>query len=260
MRARSRRQAQGVSLWSAQGRTNLPLRTAVPHELSPDWKGRASMMLHTISRTSSFGREHRGVVAPGRWFAWSFTLLAMLGALLSGCGAASTGSGATPTATSGVEPVKVYFARHPETDNLPTAVFAVTRETTATTTHGRATMALQEIFKGPSQTERTQGYYSPFDGQLALQSSCPGAFRDFDLTLNVKGSTPEQGTATLQFCRRVDIPGDLDGPRMKAMLTSTLLQFPTITKVVILNTQGSCFDDLQGANACLSAAPNGDFV
>jgi hypothetical protein len=52
----------------------------------------------------------------------------------------------------------------------------------------------------------------------------------------------------------VDIPGDLDGPRMSAMITSTLLQFSDIKKAVILNYQGNCFDDLQGANACLASA------
>lgn len=185
----------------------------------------------------------------------------MLGAtVLSACTSTSTAGGTTPTATTSSSTgatVQVFFVRHPDSDNNPIAVFAVTRANSAQGLQQQATFALQEMLKGPTQAERAQGYYSPFDGQLALQSYCTGAFRDFDLTLDHRGTTAESGTATMQFCRRVDIPGDLDGPRMSAMVTSTLTQFAAIKKVVILTYQGSCFDDLQGANACLAGAQAG---
>jgi hypothetical protein len=182
----------------------------------------------------------------------------LLALFTAGCGATSTPAGSrSPTAAPSGSTVNVFFARHPGTDNNPTAVFSVWRSTSAATTLDQATFALEEIFKGPSQAERNQGYYSPFDGALALQSYCSGPFRDFDLTLNRRGTTPEVGTATLQFCRRVDIAGDLDGARMKAMITATLTQFPTIQQVVILNFQGDCFDDLQGQNACLTTGTGG---
>lgn len=185
--------------------------------------------------------------------------LSMLSLLLTACGAATTpGSSATNTpTTSATHPIKVYFARHPETDNNPTTVFAVTRSTSMTTTQTQATFALDEMLKGPTTAERAQNYYSPFDGQLGLQSVCPGAFRSYDLALDHRGSAAETGTATVQFCRRVDIPGDLAGPRMTAMIQATLLQFPQIKQVVILNYQGDCFDDLQGANACLNGQQTG---
>jgi hypothetical protein len=162
-----------------------------------------------------------------------------------------------PTVSPSGSTVNVFFTRHPDSDNDPTKVFAVSRtaSATATTTQDKATFALQEMLKGPTQAERAQSYYSPFDGQLALQSYCPGEFRDFDLTLDHKGATPEPGTATLQFCRRVDVPGDLDGPRMTGMVSSTLMQFPTITKVVLLNYLGNCFADLKGGNGCLDHQP-----
>lgn len=184
--------------------------------------------------------------------------LGLLATLIAGCGATTTspGANATPTASPGAT-VKVYFTRHPDSDSNPTAVFAVTRVTTATTTTERATFALTEMLKGPTTAERAKNYYSPFDGQLALQSFCPGEFRDFDLTLDHRAATAEPGTATLKFCRRVDIPGDLDGPRMSAMVTSTLLQFAEIKRVVILTYQGNCFDDLQGQNACLKGQQTG---
>lgn len=188
------------------------------------------------------------------------SVLTMLALLLAACTSGVSGT-TTPTpvstATLGSTIVKVYFTKHPDSDNNPLAVFAVTRNTNATTTQGQATYALEEMLKGPTQAERAQSYYSPFDGQLALQSTCPGSFRDFDLTLNHRGPKAEDGTATVQFCRRVDIPGELAGPRMTTMIVSTLTQFSVIKRVVILNNQGNCFDDLQGQNACLAGAQTG---
>lgn len=180
--------------------------------------------------------------------------------LLAACGTTSTGQhGATsPTATSNgtTATVQVYFAKHPDTDNKPTAVFPVSRTPAApvTSVQDRATFALEQMLKGPTQAERNQGYYSPFDGQLALQSVCPGPFRDFDLTFDHRGPMVESGAATIQFCRRVDISGDLDGPRMSAMVMSTLMQFVPVKQVVILNYMGACFDDMQGMNACLNGS------
>lgn len=199
------------------------------------------------------------------WRQLPLAALTLIALVLGACAGSTTSPGAvgtpspSPTATTvpaGAE-VKVFFARHPDTDVTPTAVLPVTRTTTTTTTRDRATFALQEMLKGPTQAERSAGYYSPFDGQLALQSVCSGPFRDFDLTLDHKGTSAEPGTATLKFCRRVDIPGDLDGPRMAAMVTATLTQFTGIHKVVILDYQGNCFDDAQGLNACLNGKPAG---
>lgn len=202
-----------------------------------------------LSNVTGLRRRALRAIIPG---------IALVAMLVAACGATTTSPGAnkTPTVTpSGT--VKVFFTKHSDSDNNPTAVFAVTRTTTATTVQERATFALNEMLKGPTTAERAQNYYSPFDGQLALQSVCPGEFRSFDLTLDHRGSKAESGTATLQFCRRVDIPGDLDGPRMAAMVTSTLLQFSQIKQVVILNYQGNCFDDLQGQNACLTGQQTG---
>lgn len=153
------------------------------------------------------------------------------------------------TATAGIYPVEVYFARHPDSDADPTAVFPVQR---VSPTLGVATFALTQLFAGPTASEKAQGYYSPFDGALGATNYCSDSSKDFVLSLNHRGSTPEQGTATVQLCRTVSIAGDLDGARMKAMITSTLLQFPGNKQVVILNDAGQCFDDLRGDNQCLT--------
>lgn len=195
------------------------------------------------------------------WLLVAPLTLSLLAMLLTACGVTTTpspGAKATPTTASGAT-VQVFFARHPDTDNTPTTVFPVQRTTTATYTVDKATFALEEMLKGPTLDERNQNYYSPFDGKLALQSVCPGEFRDFDLTLNHRGKTVEDGTATLQFCRRVDIAGDLEGPRMAAMISATLTQFAEIKKVVILDYHGNCFDDLRGDNACLNGQQTGGY-
>jgi hypothetical protein len=164
-----------------------------------------------------------------------------------------TATPAPPTSTPAPAgyPVLVYFAKHPDTDTDPTKVFPVQRIAPSLQV---ATLAVDQMLAGPSAVERAQGYYSPFDGQLGLISYCPGPFKSFTITLDHRGNTPEPGTATLQFCRRVDIPGELAGARMTSMITATLTQFPTIKRIAILTFSGNCFNDLQGENRCLVPA------
>jgi hypothetical protein len=140
----------------------------------------------------------------------------------------------------------VFFSRHPESDNDPTRVFAVSR---TSLTSGVATFAIAQLIAGPSQAEQSQGYYTPLSGSLQGTSSCGGA--DFTITLDHRGIQSETGTATLQFCRETLLAGDLTGARISAEITSTLEQFSSLRKVVILNQRGSCFNDLSGQNLCV---------
>jgi spore germination protein GerM len=151
-----------------------------------------------------------------------------------------------PTATAAHYPVKVYFSRHPDSDNTPTAVFAVTR---VSPTLGVATFAIQQLIAGPSATERNAGYYTELTTAISGASNC-GA--DFTVTLDHRGAKAEAGTVTLQFCRTVSLAGDLSGTRITAQITRTLTQFPNNQRVVILTSDGNCFDDLSGRNLCLN--------
>ncbi|HEU5441665.1 MAG TPA: hypothetical protein VFU88_20440 [Ktedonobacterales bacterium] len=194
---------------------------------------------------------------------WKTLLTAALLALaliVAACGTTTSpgGNGNTPTARPATT-VKVYFAHHPETDEHPDQVFAVTRTIPHDLVQPNdiAAFALQQMLQGPTAAEQTQGYYSPFSGALALMSTCPGEFRDFDLAHDRRGTKAEQGTVTMRFCRRVDIAGDLDGPRMKSMINQTLLQFSNIHQVVVLDWNGNCFDDMIGDNRCLTSTPSG---
>ncbi|HEU5440306.1 MAG TPA: GerMN domain-containing protein [Ktedonobacterales bacterium] len=153
---------------------------------------------------------------------------------------------ATATSPSGPYPVLVYFSRHPDSDNDPTKVFSVQRQSP---TLGVATYAINQLIAGPTAAEQAQGLYTPLTESLSGTSNCGSA--DFKITLDHRGSKAETGTATLQFCRTTSLAGDLTGPRIKAEITKTLTQFSNIKQVVILNKDGECFDDLSGQNNCL---------
>jgi len=166
-------------------------------------------------------------------------------------GAAATATTApaatvTTATSSGPYPVKVFFSKHPQTDSNVNAVFAVQRQSP---TLGVATFAIQQLIAGPTVGESGQGYFTELPASLTGSSNCSGA--DFVITLNHKGTTPTPGTATLQFCRATQLAGDLSGARIAAEITATLTQFPSTQHVVILTRDGSCFNDLSGANRCL---------
>jgi Sporulation and spore germination len=190
----------------------------------------------------------------------SLTLVAFV---VAGCSSSSS-TGSTPTATStapaatpttplatatsapGGYTVKVYFSRHPDTDNNPAAVFPVERTSPNLQV---ATYAIQQLIAGPTPSETAAHYFTPLPSSLTGSSNCGGP--DFQITLDVKGTTPETGTATLRFCRTTQLTGDLTGGIIRAEINATLTQFSTIHKVVILNSNSSCFDDLSGQNLCL---------
>jgi hypothetical protein len=219
-----------------------------------------SYVRHTLDTVFSIGQTRRA-----RWRVALGVALAAgsLLALVACSPSSSTRGTATPTATTpgnpgatatatapGPYPVLVYFSRHPDSDSNPNAVFAVNR---LSPTLGVATYAIQQLLAGPQSQEQSAGYYTDFAGALSGSSNCGGA--DFTITLDKRGSVPEPGTATLQFCRAVGIPGELAGGRMVAEVNATLRQFSNIQKNIILNQNGHCFNDLQGGDTCLGIAP-----
>jgi hypothetical protein len=151
-----------------------------------------------------------------------------------------------PTATPATYPVRVYFSKQPNSYNDPTVVFPVQRIAPAA---DDATYAIQQLIAGPTAAEASAGYFTELTAALTGLSDCNGA--DFTITRNMRGTTPQAGTATLQFCRATTLPGDMTGPRITAEIDKTLAQFPDITAVVILAQDGHCFDDFSGADRCL---------
>lgn len=160
--------------------------------------------------------------------------------------APASGGTASPSATASGYPVQVYFSRHPESDSNPANVFPVSR---VSPDLGVATYALRQLIAGPTASETAAQYYTPLTSSLTGASNCGGA--DFTIALNMRASVAETGTATVQFCRTTQLAGDLSGAYIRAEIEKTLLQFPTIHKVVILTHDGGCFDDFSGQNLCL---------
>jgi hypothetical protein len=187
--------------------------------------------------------------------------LLVLALTLAACGTSSTAAStptppsATATATAAPVgyPLKVFFSRFPDTDTNLSAVFPVAR--ISPTSHVEI-FSIQLLIAGPTPEERSAGYYSELNSLLNGPSLCsaapaPTGGPDFTLTLDDKGSTPEVGTATLKFCRATLSPGEGTDARITAEINATLLQFPTIKKVVILTKDGLCFGDLRGGTGCL---------
>jgi spore germination protein GerM len=198
------------------------------------------------------------------------SVLLILTLLLAACGSntssnppagsTSTPANTTPTATTGASPavttatattathypVKVYFSKSPDSEHNFQAVYPVNRDSP---TSAVATYAIQQLIAGPTSVEKNAGYYSELPKALSGPSSCSGA--DFTLALDKKGTTDEPGTATLKFCRTLTSGGIGTDARIHTEIETTLKQFPTIKKVIILTNEGHCFGDESGMDRCL---------
>jgi hypothetical protein len=175
----------------------------------------------------------------------------------SGATSSNTPTSSAPTATAAVTPttsgltgylIKVYFSNNPGT-------MTVTPVNRVSPTIQVGTYAIQMLIAGPTPDERAQGLFSELNDAFTGPSNCAGSLPvdgpDFTLTLNMKGTMPEHGTATLKFCRPMALAGEGTGVRITAEIDATLLQFSSVKKAVILNASGNCFADLKGGNDCL---------
>jgi hypothetical protein len=181
--------------------------------------------------------------------------------VLSGCSgnpippasAASNNTQAPSSSTTASYPMQVFFSRSP--DSLQTnfnAVFPVNR---LSPTIAVATFSIQLLIAGPTLSEQQAGYFSELNIMLSGPSNCtaslPVGGPDFIITLNMKGTTPQAGTATLKFCRSLNSGGIGADGRVQAEITATLKQFANIKSVVILTKDGHCFGDESGKDFCL---------
>jgi hypothetical protein len=252
---------------------------AIAHEPSPDAAEAGSLTSTNISSPPDGGRraprpDDRRRAPSGPWgrfiglaaavvvVALFATVLLRLATLNNSTGPvahptptqlAPTATNPSLTATPTPSPVLVYFSKNPESLNDPTAVFPLQR---VAPNSAVATYAIQQLIAGPTLEERGAGYFSELNSLFTGPSTCsngsnPTGGPDFTLTLNKKGSTTEQGTATLQFCRPTSSPGVGADARVTAEITKALTQFSTITKVVILLRNGHCFGDESGLDRCL---------
>lgn len=159
---------------------------------------------------------------------------------------------ASTSSNSSGYPIKVFFSRSPESLNNASAVYAVAR---TSPTIAVATFSLQLLIAGPTLSERQAGYFTELNTMLSGPSNCsaplPVGGPDFTVTLNMKGSSSETGTATVKFCRALNSSGIGADARVSAEINATLKQFANIKKVVILTRDGHCFGDESGKDFCL---------
>jgi hypothetical protein len=155
-----------------------------------------------------------------------------------------SGSISKPTQTIPEKPIpqnselaiSVFYSKAPENELDFTAVVEQKRTTTRADLE---TFALEEIMKGPSSPEKTQGAQNP----IALSGSSNCSDKDFSLDITLK-------KATMKFCKTVVSNGIGDDARIKTVIEKTLSQFDTIDSVLILTKDGSCFGDQSGQNSC----------
>lgn len=150
---------------------------------------------------------------------------------------ASPSSSAQVSVSPRATTVKVFFSKHPESDNDPSKTFAVDRTTRDS---GVGKFAVAQLLAGPTTSESAAGYFTP-GLDLSGASDCGGQ----DFSLNISG-----GKATLQFCRASSLRGVVADGQLESELKDTLLQFPSVQKAVILNVQGDCLFNASGMNLC----------
>ena len=183
---------------------------------------------------------------------FAFVLGGYSGNLFPSANAASiTHASTSSTVTS--YPIKVFFSKYPvSVITNPSAVYPIPR-TSPTIAVG--TFSIQLLIAGPTLSEHGAGYFTELNTILSGPSNCsaplPVGGPDFKLTLNMKGPTPETGTATVKFCRSITSPGIGTDARVIAEVNATLKQFSNIKKVVILTQDGHCFGDESGKDLCL---------
>lgn len=131
--------------------------------------------------------------------------------------------------------VKVFFPRDPSVEEDFTRVEPVLRTTSS---QSLARFAIEQLIAGPTRQERTRRLISTI--RFTGSSNCG---RDFSLSINNQ-------VARLQFCKTLIQGGVGDVARTKSAINATLLQFPTIKSVIILDKNGNCWADESGENRC----------
>jgi len=138
--------------------------------------------------------------------------------------------------------VQVFFSRNPDSLSDFTAVFAVSRDVPGGP--GIMDSTLAALIAGPTAAEQAAGYFSDFRALIVgTTSSCKG----LDFTL-----LPAGGTVTVQLCRATASAGIGQDARAQAEVEATLMQFPGVTRVIVLNAAGHCLFDESGLDTCLA--------
>ena len=114
--------------------------------------------------------------------------------------------------------INVYFQRYGTDSSMDvcTKVFAAKRNIPKTTAVGKA--AIEELLKGPTSSEKTEGYFTSINNGVSLES------------LSIK-----DGTAYADFDENLErsVGGSCRVLAIRTQIIETLKQFPTVKNVVI---------------------------
>ncbi len=167
----------------------------------------------------------------------TFTSISMWSQLSSNLAASALSQTSAPSTTPArvtQTQVKIFFPKSNQQDF--TKVESVLRTTSSPSL---ARFAIEQVIAGPTSQEKAKGLMGPI--RLTGTSNCG---KDFTISIN-------NGVARLQFCKTFIYGGVGDVARTKSSINATLLQFPTIKSVIILDKNGKCWGDESGENRCL---------
>jgi hypothetical protein len=154
--------------------------------------------------------------------------------------ATATTTTTTTTPPSGIA-VSILFSRHPASDSDPGLVFPVDR---VSPNSGVARYAIEQLLAGPTTVEDANGFFTPWtDFTYGAVSDCGGD--PFEVTL-------VSSVLTVRFCTSVTLLGAVADGQAETSMTETLLLFPTVDRVNILNQAGKCLFDASGMDLCLA--------
>jgi hypothetical protein len=149
--------------------------------------------------------------------------------------------GASAAPRSEPDLVQVFFSRNPESLNDFAAVFPIERFVLGGPDLIEQTVAA--LIAGPTPAEQAMGYFSDFSAIQVGASTCKAQ----DFTLIRAG-----GTVTLQLCRATSSAGIGQDARAQNEINATVMQFPGITRVIVLTSAGHCLFDESGMDLCLA--------
>jgi len=136
--------------------------------------------------------------------------------------------------------VKVYlfnFNKFNEPNNVD-YVSAVYRETDR---DDLKDFVVEQIILGPDEDELDLGLKPTFGQNNSIWFTSPSDCEGKDFILSV-----ENGLATVQFCRDTSLAGDMSGFIVEQQVGESLKEFSEVDRVLILDSQGRCFNDMKG--------------
>ncbi len=137
--------------------------------------------------------------------------------------------------------VQVFLSHDPESFNDFTAVFPQPR--TVPGGPGIIEQTIAQLIAGPTAAETASGNFSDFHNLIVPgPSTCKG--QDFTLMVAM-------GVATIQLCHATSSAGIGQDARAQSEINATVMQFPGITKVIVLGSTGHCLFDESGLDLCL---------